>query len=377
MRYFIIILCSPVILFCQASLEQKLYQDISDYRLHDFEKIEAAFILSGDTTKADLEEHIRWFNDLVATLQNYQFDTFDRVGSAAKVFSYIHTHWLITYREKATTLVDVVNSKEFNCVAGTILYNLICEEMGWETEAFETPTHTYTIFTDFNTRVTVENTTSSGFNIMKNLRAYSQYLLQFYPEQMAAQIGLDRIYAHENSKGRQITNTELLGLLAYNRAYFAREKQNFERAYHYVQFAQLFNHDSRSNVNFEIDLYFKWGKQLFDKQKFNDAFELYADACDRYWDIGEFKKNCKAAFFNELKMEWNTKRWSSVEKMIREILDLQILETNDYAYLERILYQWGRLFSREQDKEKLNKVLILLKEINPDAPQIESLKKSE
>ena len=39
---------------------------------------------------------------------------------------------------------------------------------------------------------------------------------------------------HENSNGRVINNTELLGLLAYNQAYFAMKREDYEEAYRMV-----------------------------------------------------------------------------------------------------------------------------------------------
>jgi len=49
--------------------------------------------------------------------------------------------------------------------------------------------------------------------------------LQYYAENEALKIGLDRIYAHENANGRKITNTELLGLIAYNLAILMPRKK--------------------------------------------------------------------------------------------------------------------------------------------------------
>ncbi|MDZ7262361.1 MAG: hypothetical protein ONB05_09695 [candidate division KSB1 bacterium] len=359
-----------------SDLETKLWADMEDYRLDNFSHIEAAFILSGATHPDSLNFYLSWYQQLLTTIKGFNFNPFDRVGSAAKVFSYLHGTWLLTYQEKATTLLNVVQQKEYNCVAGTILYNLVCQDLGWPTEAFETPTHTYTIFPNFTERVMVENTTPMGFDIMKNLKEYSRYLLKFYPEKQALKIGLDRIYAYENSKGRPIDNTELLGLLAYNRAYFAMKANDYQTAYDFVLLAQKFNKDSRSNVQFEIDLYFRWGNKLFEEGKFYDAFEVYADACYRYPDIKEFIHNCKAAFFNALQNNWQSKDWKVTQQITSEILDLEILERKDLIPLQQILQNWASYFYQIRKWEEARQVTVYLELIAPDDPQLKVFKEA-
>jgi len=151
------ILVFPTFLFAFDNLEIALRNDITDSQLDEFTHIEAAFVLSGVIDEDSLKVYVNWYENLVETLRNYNFDPFDQEASAAKVFNYLHGTWLKKYKERATTLLDVVNEKRYNCVAGTILFNLICEDLGWSTEAFETPTHTYTIFPTFTRQLMVEN----------------------------------------------------------------------------------------------------------------------------------------------------------------------------------------------------------------------------
>lgn len=355
--FFLVLLFFPTILFASNNLEIALRHDISDSQLDDFSHIEAAFVLSGVIDQDSLQFYMDWYENLVATLRNYNFDPFDQEASAAKVFNYLHGTWLKKYKERATTLLNVVKEKRFNCVAGTILFNLICEDLGWSTEAFETPTHTYTIFPTFTRQLMVENTSPMGFDMMKNLHIYNRYLLQFYPEKQALNIGLDQIYAYENSKGRKISNTELLGLLAYNRAYFAKEKQDYKTAYNYVLLAQHFNRDSRSNINFEIDLYFKWGIKLFNEQNYPDAFKIFSDAHRRYPDNENFQKNCKAAFFNSQIQTWQNKNWNTCYQIINDIFTIDILTKDDVNRLEKMLVNWANYFFQTKQKHQANQLI--------------------
>jgi tetratricopeptide (TPR) repeat protein len=320
--------------------EQQLQKDIEDTRLDDFSKIEAAFILSGVVRPDSLKYYVSWYNALVDKIKGFPFDRFDRVEAANQVFSYLHTTWLKQYKRESTDLLAIVRKQEYNCVAATILYNLICEDLGWITEAFETPTHVYTIFSNFTQQIAVENTNPMGFNVMRNLHEYSQYLARYYPEKEIYRIGLDRLYAYENSKGRLINNTELLGLLAYNRAYFARKDGRYARAYELVLLAQCFNVDSRSNVSFEQNLYYIWGKQLFDNQRYREAFSVFADALYRYPDNHDFLQNTRATFFLSLNQYWHDHLWVETTQLINEFILLDVMTEEDCTQLNRLLDQW-------------------------------------
>ncbi len=342
----------------QSVFAQKisLEEDIADGYLDDYSKIEAAFILSGVTQPDSLPRYLNWYEQILMKIKSFSLDPNDPIGSAQTVFIYLHNSWLETYARESTTLADITRNKEYNCVAATILYNIICEDLQWTCEAFETPTHVYTIFKNFRQKVIVENTNHMGFNIMKNLKAYSKYLAQYYPQNEVLRIGLDRIYYHENKKGRVITNTELLGLLAYNRAYLARKNKDYKAAYDYVLLAQLFNSDSRSNVRFEIGLYYDWGKQLFMNKNYMDAFTVFADGYYRYPDNDDFLKNTFSSFYNALQTNWQKEEWQGSARIIDEMKALEILQEQDNNHIKQILNNWLHYFYIKKETQSSNEV---------------------
>jgi hypothetical protein len=321
-------------------LQQRLFDDIADQRLDHFTIIEAAFILSGATHADSLQHYLDWYDELVGRIQGFNFDPFDRVGSANKVFQYIRTTLYEAYQLDKTTLLDIVNERRYNCVSATLLYNAVCDDLGWQSQAFETPTHVYTVFRDLGQELIVENTHPMGFDIMQNLQAYSEYLASFYPDNRAYSIGLDKLYAYENSKGRLISNAELLGCLAYNQAYFAAERNDYAAAYELVLIAQDFNRDSRSNRDFEIGLYYRWGKQCFDAGRFFDAFEVFADGYYRHPGNDDLARNTRAAFFNALRQLWHDNNWQQSRQLLDEIDELELLSVDDRQKLPPLLRAW-------------------------------------
>ncbi len=367
-------ICAFTNTWAGTDLQEQLQQDIERGRLDRFSLVEAAFILSGANEPDSLAICLRWYQDLLQTLKNYHFDPFDREGSAAKVFSYLHSSWLLTYKEQATTLLDVMRKKQFNCVAGTILYNLLCSDLGWPTDAFETPTHTYTIFSNFSRRIMVENTTPMGFNIMANLAEYSRYLLQFYPHNRAAQIGFDRIYAYENSKGRLIDNTELLGLLAYNRAYFADKKADYAEAYRFVLLAQKFNRDSRSNIDFEIHLYHRWGQQLFNQRQFYQAFTVLADGFYRYRNEQALAQNCTIAMLNALQQYGQSGDWPKSRDLLREFQTLKIgLDERQSKSVQEMMRFWIKQLIQSKQRQQVMTAFDILQLLSLDDSSFDDL----
>jgi hypothetical protein len=324
----------------QESLETRLERDIADNRLDDVTRVEAAFILSGCASRDSLDACLGWYQSVLQSIRDFRFDPFDRVGSASKTFAYLHSAWILHYEKKSTSLLDIKSRKAFNCVSATILTNLLCEDLGWSTEAFETPTHVYTIFTNFTQNVMVENTSPMGFDIIKNLQAYSRFLLQYYPKNQALQIGLDRVYAFENSRGRRINNTELLGLLAYNRAILTEEKGDYASAYDMVMFARRFNCDSRSNVDFEIGLFGKWGGKLYQAARYHEALDVYLRGAARYPDMGDFRSNARAAFLKGLMVAWNEKNWGNSLRLANQIQPADLLDQKDIQNVRRLFQDW-------------------------------------
>ncbi len=367
MNPFLRIIITGIFFYTSASaaafgsdLEKELLNDIQNNRLEKFTHLDAALILSGWTSPDSLAYGREWYGRLIEKINAIPMDFSDRIGSAKKVFLYLHSTLLKQYQLEATTLLDIIRDGTYNCVSATILFNLVCEDMRWPVQAFETPGHVYTIFNSFGQHIIVENTTSMGFDILSNLEAYTNHLAQFSPNDERLKIGLHRFWAWENSRGRQIGNTELLGLLAYNRAYFLREDQRFKEAYDKVLLAQQFNHDSRYNRQFEKRLVFDWGSQLMQSGQYNEAFQVLADAAYRYPDERFFSQNCKAAFDRAGMIDWRNKNWRAYAGRMWELIELNVITRAERdAYIHR-LGQWEHFLKNLGGAEDLSELIELI-----------------
>ncbi len=358
-----------------TSLEQALLYDMEDGSPEHFSMVQAAFILSGAEKEDSLSVYLNWFDSLIGKIRDFRFNAFEPVQTAAKVFAYLHATLLKTYSLESTTLLDIIYGKKYNCVSATVLYNLVCAELGFSTEAFETPSHVYTLFTSFTERVTVENTTAMGFDIMRNLRAYSEYLAGYYPRSEVLKIGLDRLYAYENSKGRVISNLELLGLIAYNRAYQARKRGDFKTAYELILAAQRFNADSRSNIQFERTLYLEWGERLYKKGEIEEAFQVFADGTYRYPDSPELTHNCRIVFFRVLEHFRMKGKFAASLGLITDMEALEILEDEEKERLLPVLEKDYRLFLLQKDTDHALRTISLMKRFAPGDERIEMLER--
>ena len=99
-RIILFILLYSTLLFAQSDLEYELADDIKDNQLENLSHIEAAFILSGATNQDTLDFYINWYHNLLETVERFNLDRIDRIGSAAKVFSYLHSTTLKSIKNR-------------------------------------------------------------------------------------------------------------------------------------------------------------------------------------------------------------------------------------------------------------------------------------
>ena len=117
--------------------------------------------------------------------------------------------------------------------------------------------------------------------------------------------------------------------------------------------AQFFNKDSRSNINFEINLYNHWGRQLYEKKEFYKAFNIFADAYYRHWEVKEFQQNLRVSFFAAMQQLWETRNWEPSYRIIEDMMALEAVQQKEGIRITNQLILWQVYFeSHHRNKEK-------------------------
>ena len=122
--------------------------------------------------------------------------------------------------------------------------------------------------------------------------------------------------------------------------------------------------DSRSNVNFEVGLYYTWGKQLYSKKDYMAAFTVFADGYYRYPDNEDFLNNTFTTFYKSLRRNWHRKNWPESARLIEEMIDLEILQERDHRAISQYLANWRNYFNAKNNKQSSDQVKYYLKKFN-------------
>ncbi len=145
-----------------------------------------------------------------------------------KIFGLIHRKYLKRYRQYST-LREVFEKKNYDCVSGTSLYALVFEYLGQSYQIKETPFHTYLILNLENSKRILIESTSPRLGWVRNenqIREMEHYFTwldhqEFYGETLVF--------------NRTITLRQLAGLQYYNQAVDFYNRKEFEQAKQYLR----------------------------------------------------------------------------------------------------------------------------------------------
>lgn len=131
---------------------------------------DAALLASGYAEGAELASARRRLETLVAPVVQRLADVQDDRTRAGALLITLHEKGGLfgTYDARATTLVDIIDRRHFNCVSASVLYNLIADRLQIDAAAQLLPTHARTLLSMPSEkgleRVVVETTSPAGFS---------------------------------------------------------------------------------------------------------------------------------------------------------------------------------------------------------------------
>jgi len=191
----------------ESDLERKLFKRLSLSKSISRALYKAALIASGVKSKQDIQKYRRRLRTLFISLKSRSASMKNRYRRSREILKLLHQTVLRQYRSTRTTLLNVFNSGEFNCVSSAFLFNTILNRLGYKTRAVTIPGHVYSQVYIAGRWIDVETTMRKGFDPMRrNGMPSIAGDRQFVPEK------------GDRSKRRFINNIKFVALFYYNRA---------------------------------------------------------------------------------------------------------------------------------------------------------------
>jgi hypothetical protein len=221
-----------------SPLERALFEDVADRQLSKFTLLDAALIVSGVRDQDELESaRARLRKRLDPILKS--LDPNSRRNAAKALLATLHTGLgkqsplLKTYQAHATTLLDVAESGQFNCVSATVLYLIAAKEAGIDVRAVLLPSHARASVVIDNKHLVVETTSRAGFDASAETSREVQRRFRPVHEGEAVEL-----YADEH--GTEVDDVALLGVVYTNLSVAAKERGDLAGAEGLDARAELF-----------------------------------------------------------------------------------------------------------------------------------------
>src|SRR5262245_29935079 len=123
-----------------AADEATLFRDAADGTLDKFNIAEAALLASGVTDASKRKAHLAQLDRIETEAKKAVDEAKSPREKGERLLKFLHAGPMSGgYESGKTTLADVLDTRKFNCVSSTVLYNIIAERLGLETRAIESP----------------------------------------------------------------------------------------------------------------------------------------------------------------------------------------------------------------------------------------------
>ena len=221
-----------------SRLEAALFADVSDRQLRHFSLLDAALVVSGVHEQGELDAaraRLRAALDPIVKA----LDPRSRRGSAKALLTALHygagrqPALLRTYQAHATTLLDVLDAGQFNCVSATVLYLIAAKEAGLDARAVLLPSHARAAVVVDGKHVVVETTSRAGFDASAETAREVQQRLRPVREG-------DAIELYNDERGTEVDDVALLGVVYTNLSVAAKERGDLDAAQALDARAELF-----------------------------------------------------------------------------------------------------------------------------------------
>lgn len=200
-------------------LEQELVDDAVDRHLDQHDLLDAALIASGATTPAALAALRGRIEPRISEVEAAVRDIADDRLRGQALLDALHRKLLKHYVATASSLLDVIERGEYNCVTATVLYNLVADRVGLIVKAVVIPSHVYSLLFTGTGATEVETTSVGGFAPDRSSRAYLAFLVERGLHRSQAALGSEVAPPEQETQlAVEIDNIALVSLILSNRA---------------------------------------------------------------------------------------------------------------------------------------------------------------
>ncbi len=245
-----------------SAAEAALFADTADGKLHKFSAAEAALIASGATDPAKRRSYLEKIDAIADEAKTALAGAKTPRDRGEQLLQFLHKGPMAGgYDADATTLVDILENKKFNCVSSALLYNLIGARLGLDLRAIEIPGifgHVFSVLRADGKLIDVETTNEQGFNIEGKRER---------PD------GVSYDPKKQNDGKREVDLLQLIAIVYSNRGVYAGHKEQRHQAAFLHLCAACLDATATNNLLAEFT---NWGPKLSEKGKFEDGLRVLA-----------------------------------------------------------------------------------------------------
>jgi len=248
----------------QPGLEAALFQDAKDGKLDRFTLLEASLIAEGIHDADRIDHYRRQANQWTRELRRRGAARGDSSARAEKILTYLHDRVFTSgYNAQCSRVSRAIDDGRFNCVAATILFNQLSQQLGISTSAVAKPGH---VWSRLETRPTldVQTTCPNWFEVLAG---------RSRPDSADPR---GREHPVDDGSHRELTPLQLVAKIYYNRSVAELRRNQFAQAVVASQAGLLLDpHDAAAHNNLLAALN-NWALLLCEKGDYTQAAAVAA-----------------------------------------------------------------------------------------------------
>jgi tetratricopeptide (TPR) repeat protein len=251
-----------------SSDEKALFADVQAGKFRTLSMQEAAILASGVTDSAQRKRYLATFDRLLADARKATAKAKTPAEKGQLLLAWMHAGPLAKgYCARQTTLSEILDGGNFNCVSSAVLYNALALGLGLDARAVEVPDHAFSVVYSGSRAMDVETTTKLGFSPARDREA---------ARQLEKLTGFRYIPDSHRDERREIREAGLVAIIYYNRGVSAmKEKRYHEALLHYFR-AMSLDREFASAVKNALAVLGNWSVELARAGKFKDGLAVLA-----------------------------------------------------------------------------------------------------